>query len=345
MNLSPRTGRSVIISSKMNLTVLLDTAIAARAGLISEPYNAALRLFNGFYEGCPELVADLYARTLVLHNYADPPEDGQELLESAREQLLARLPWITCVVRKTRSAASSEERCGQVVWGGPPARRVRENGVWYALNLTLNQDAGFYIDTRHLRSWLREHCAGLRVLNTFAYTGSLGVAAMAGGAKRVVQTDLNRVFLNVAKDSCSLNGFPIIKSDTLSGDFFRVTAGLRRRGELFDVVIADPPFFSTTAGGRVDMVSDSPRLLNKLRPLVADGGWLVAVNNALYLSGKDYLEELETLCGDGYLSIDSLIPVPEDITGLDIASRSMLPADPAPFNHPTKIALLRVRRK
>ena len=186
---------------------------------------------------------------------------------------------------------------------------------------------------------------GCACLNTFAYTGSLGVAAMAGGAKRVVQTDLNRVFLNVAKDSCSLNGFPIIKSDTLSGDFFRVTAGLRRRRELFDVVIADPPFFSTTAGGRVDLVSDSPRLLNKLRPLVADGGWLVAVNNALYLSGKDYLEELETLCGDGYLSIVSLIPVPEDITGLDMASRSMLPADPAPFIHPTKIALLRVRRK
>ena len=329
----------------MNVINLLNTALAARAGLISEPHDTALRLFNGFYEGCPELVADLYARTLVLYNYADTPETGQHLLDTTQDELLGCLPWINCVVRKTRAAASSEERCGQVVWGGPATRRVRENGVWYALNLTLNQDAGFYLDTRNLRSWLREHCAGLRVLNTFAYTGSLGVAAMAGGAKRVVQTDLNRSFLNIAKDSCSLNGFPIIKSDTLSGDFFRVTAGLRRRGELFDVVIADPPFFSSTAGGRVDMASDSPRLLNKLRPLVADGGWLVAVNNALYLSGKDYLTELETLCGDGYLSIDSLIPVPEDITGPDTASRGVLPADPAPFNHPTKIALLRVRRK
>jgi len=329
----------------MNLTVLLDTAIAARAGLISEPYNTALRLFNGFYEGCPELVADLYARTLVLHNYANPPEDGLELLESAQEQLLARLPWITCVVRKTRSAASPEERCGQVVWGGPSARRVRENGVWYALNLTLNQDAGFYLDTRNLRSWLREHCAGLRVLNTFAYTGSLGVAALAGGAKRVVQTDLNRTFLNMAKDSCALNGLPVVKSDYLSGDYFRITAGLRRRGELFDVVIADPPFFSTTASGRVDMAADSARLLNKLRPLVDDHGWLAAVNNALYLSGKDYLATLETLCSDGYLSIEELISVPEDLTGPDPVTSGALPADPAPFNHPTKIALLRVRRK
>lgn len=329
----------------MNLTALLDTALAARAALISEPHQAALRLFNGFYEGCPELVADLYARTLVLYNYADPPENGGDLLVAAQEHLMEHLPWVTCAVRKTRAAASPEERCGRVVWGGPPARRVREDGVWYALNLTLNQDAGFYLDTRGLRSWLREHSSGLRVLNTFAYTGSLGVAALAGGAKRVLQTDLNRNFLNVAKDSCTLNSLPIIKSDYLSGDFFKITAGLRRRGELFDIVIADPPFFSTTAAGRVDMAADGSRLLNKLRPLVADGGWLVAVNNALYLSGKDYLAELETLCSDGYLSIESRIPVPEDITGPGPSNHSALPADPSPFNHPTKIALLRVRRK
>ncbi|MCK7505726.1 MAG: class I SAM-dependent methyltransferase [Desulfobacterales bacterium] len=35
---------------------------------------------------------------------------------------------------------------------------------------------------------------GRSVLNTFAYTGSLGVAAMAGGAVRVTQTDRNRQF-------------------------------------------------------------------------------------------------------------------------------------------------------
>ena len=45
-------------------------------------------------------------------------------------------------------------------------------------------------------------------LNTFAYTGSLGVAAMKGGASAVVHLDLNRKFLNIAKESYTLNGFP-----------------------------------------------------------------------------------------------------------------------------------------
>ena len=52
------------------------------------------------------------------------------------------------------------------------------------------------------------HLAGKTVLNTFAYTGSLGVAARAGGAARVVHLDLSRAFLNVAKDSYARNGFP-----------------------------------------------------------------------------------------------------------------------------------------
>ena len=93
------------------------------------------------------------------------------------------------------------------------------------------------------------------------------------------------------------------------------------------------------------MLSESARLINKARPLVADDGRLVVVNNALYLSGADYLNSLEALCADGYLSIERLIPVPPDCTGTSKTRQRSLPADPVPFNHATKIAVLRVKRK
>jgi 23S rRNA (cytosine1962-C5)-methyltransferase len=78
---------------------------------------------------------------------------------------------------------------------------------------------------------------------------------------------------------------------------------------------------------------------------VAHDGWLVAINNALYLSGRDYLGMLEELSADGYLSIEQLIPIPPDITGYAQTIQGYPPTDPAPFNHPTKIAVLRVKRK
>jgi 23S rRNA (cytosine1962-C5)-methyltransferase len=159
----------------------------------------------------------------------------------------------------------------------------------------------------------------------------------------VVHLDRYRKFLNLAKESHTLNGFPIQDSDLIASDFFPATARFKQNGELFDYVIIDPPFFSTTSKGTVDQVNESARLINKVRPLVKDGGTLVTLNNALYVSGQEYMQTLESLCSDGYLSIRELITVPEDMTGYN----QVLPpiTDPSPFNHSTKIAILDVKRK
>jgi 23S rRNA (cytosine1962-C5)-methyltransferase len=109
--------------------------------------------------------------------------------------------------------------------------------------------------------------------------------------------------------------------------------------------LIDPPVFAVSPKGLVDQLHHSTRLINKVRPLIDDGGYLVAVNNALYLSGREYMETLQSLCTDGYLRIEELIPVPQDSTGYTGVKADRLPADPAPFNHSTKIAVLRVRRK
>jgi 23S rRNA (cytosine1962-C5)-methyltransferase len=110
-------------------------------------------------------------------------------------------------------------------------------------------------------------------------------------------------------------------------------------------VLVDPPFFSTTRKGRLDLNTDSARLINKVRPLIKDGGWLVSINNALYVSGKEYLQILEGLCADGYLKIAELIPVPQDFAGYPDTRAGAPVTDPQPFNHSTKIAVLEVRRK
>jgi 23S rRNA (cytosine1962-C5)-methyltransferase len=254
-----------------------------------------------------------------------------------------RLPWLRAGIIKSRNAESQEERRGQLLFGDTPDTKIKEHNVWYSIDLTMNRDASFYLDTRNLRRWLIETMQGKTVLNTFAYTGSLGVAAIAGGATRVIQHDLNRQFLTIAKTSYTLNGFPIHKGDFVPADFFTLAAKLKRTGELFDCVILDPPFFSTTAKGKVDQVHESARLINKVRPLVNDGGTLVAINNALYVSGQEYMETLEVLCRDGYLSIRELVPVPQDFIGYNLLRPPV--TNPAPFNHSTKIAILDVKRK
>jgi 23S rRNA (cytosine1962-C5)-methyltransferase len=334
--------------SPESISSLLEKAIASRAILFDPRHESAFRLFNGFTEGEPNLVIDLYAKTAIIHNYADPPDQGQSLVSGALDFLQSHSltrEWLRAVVLKVRNGKTQQEKRGQLLLGEAPDRKIREHGISYSIDLTMNRDASFYFDTRDLRKWLKEHMQGKTILNAFAYTGSLGVAALAGGARRVLQHDLNRQFLNVAKASYTLNGFPIYKEDFVTADFFLLIANLKRKGELFDCVLIDPPFFSTTSKGKVDQENDSARLINKVRPLIKDGGMLVAVNNALYVSGQDYLQTLESLCSDGYLRILELIPVPEDCTGYPETRVGHSITDPTPFNHSTKIAILSVRRR
>jgi 23S rRNA (cytosine1962-C5)-methyltransferase len=322
---------------------LLKKALESRAHLFDPWHETAFRLFNGFTEGEPNLVIDLYASTLLIHNYADDPAQSKLVAERAAQILRDKLSWLRAGIVKTRNATSQEERRGQLLFGEGPDRKIKEHNIWYSIDLAMNRDASFYLDTRNLRKWLIENMREKTILNTFAYTGSLGVAALAGGAKSVMQHDLNRGFLNIAKTSYTLNGFPIRKEDFITADFFTLVAKLKRTGQTFDCVIIDPPFFSTTSKGKVDQVHESARLINKVRPLINDSGILIAINNALYVSGKEYMQTLEDLCKDGYLSIRELIPVPEDVIGYT-PIRSLI-TDPAPFNHSTKIAILDVKRK
>jgi 23S rRNA (cytosine1962-C5)-methyltransferase len=335
-------GYRVCVPTPLELVL---QSFARRKELLGAERDAAYRLFNGYTEGLPGLVVELYGETLVVSSMASSEADEalspRELVEAAR----GLVPGLRAALFKFRGSLDPELQHGKLYLGTPQdlSRSVRERGIRYALELRRDRDTSFFLDTRELRKVLATELSGKRVLNAFAYTGSLGVAAAAGGAREVVHLDRNKAVLNVAKNSYVLNGLSIVRSNFRAQDFFAATAELRRREELFDCVIVDPPFFSSSPKGRVDLVAESARLLNKARPLVGDGGMLVAVNNALFVSGEAYEGVLAELEKDDYVTLERRISVPRDVIGF--SESPAWPADPTPYDYPTKIAILRVRRK
>jgi len=93
----------------------------------------------------------------------------------------------------------------------------------------------------------------------------------------------------------------------------------------------------------VDLQAGMGSLINKVRPLVGHEGALVVINNAVFVSGAEYKALLDALCADGYLALETVVDVPPDCTGYSVVGTP--PTDPAPFNHSTKIAILRATRK
>ena len=333
----------MIMDKNILKQILACVDLRPHAGL-TDPAGA-YRLFNGFYESSVDLVIDRYASSLVFFNHTDPPEALAVFLPEIQDALLKRLTGVDCVLVKTRHSTDPSFRRGIITYGYAPAGQILENQVHYALDLQLNQDASFYLDTRELRSWLKTHSQDWSVLNCFAYTGSLGAAALAGGAERVVQLDLSSKFLSLAGTTYTLNGFPVRATDFLIGDFFRIVGRLRKQVAQYDCVILDAPFFSSFSGSSLNIQKDVVRLVNKVRPLVKDGGYLVSINNSLYLSGKEYMQTLEKLGEDGCLEVAHILPIPEDVTGYPQTIIRRPPLDPVPFNHPTKIAVLKIRKK
>ncbi|MDD3155162.1 MAG: class I SAM-dependent methyltransferase [Victivallaceae bacterium] len=323
---------------------LLRRAIGFRAPFCEEPHRSSFRLVNGFTEGLPDLAIDVFARTMVMHDYSAKGLPAA-VRSALMQEVLTQLSWIDTVILKRRAAATALERNGVIVYGATPAEFICEHGVEYAVDLVLNQDNSFYNDTRLLRKYLLENMSGRTMLNTFAYTGSLGCAALAGGAAKVVQTDLSGKFLRLAEATVQRNHFAPEKMEQRIGNFFPVVSKLRREQAQFDCVVLDPPLFSQTPQGTVDLVHAPVAVINKVRPLVADGGVLVVVNNALFLSGKKFLEEVDAICDGIWLRRGRTIPVPEDYLGFNPEAGRCFSVDPQPFTHSTKMILLHVRRR
>ncbi len=122
---------------------------------------------------------------------------------------------------------------------------VEENGLKFIVNLRDYLDTGLFLDHRITRQMLREQCAGKKVMNLFAYTGSFSVYAAAGGAVEVVTVDLSKTYLSWAEKNLKLNGF----SDSTKYRFIHDDVKQYLKiipADYFDIIVMDPPTFSNS---------------------------------------------------------------------------------------------------
>ncbi len=106
---------------------------------------------------------------------------------------------------------------------------------------------------------------GLRVLDLFAGTGSLGIEALSRGAAHVTFVESARHALTALRRNLEALGFSG-RARVLKSDVTRGLEALAAAGESFDLVLLDPPYRK----GWGDKVL--PRLMEL--NLLSDGGWV-----------------------------------------------------------------------
>ncbi|MBT4161449.1 MAG: methyltransferase, partial [Gammaproteobacteria bacterium] len=170
----------------------------------AEVQNDARRVFHGrgqCYPGLEHLTVDWYPPVLLITAY-DIIDDPESLKSAILSQ--DRLAQIECVLIQHRKRKGTPSICLH----GETINRciVTEGGLKFEVQPGVNQNAGLFLDMAPLRTWLQENSENRNILNLFAYTCSLSVAALAGGATQAVNVDMSKPSISWGIRNHELNG-------------------------------------------------------------------------------------------------------------------------------------------
>jgi 23S rRNA (cytosine1962-C5)-methyltransferase len=286
------------------LAIARESRFALGRGAEDALPTTVFRLVNEAGDGVPGLAVDVYGEHLVAHFYDDDalanrdaildtldglgfagiyvkirPKQANELVDTRTEALAPKTP--------SRGREAPEE----IV--------VYEHGVPYLARLGDGLSTGIFLDQRENRRRVAELARGKRLLNLFAYTCPFTVAAAAAGAAHTVSVDASRGALDRAERGLVLAGAAGPHHEMVCEDVFAwlehaskatTTAGAKgARGakgsksakdrDGFDVVILDPPSYSSVGASRFSTASDYRGLAAEAMRVVAKDGWLVACSN------------------------------------------------------------------
>jgi 23S rRNA (cytosine1962-C5)-methyltransferase len=249
-------------------------ALRSRLAIASD----GVRLIHGEADGLPGLIVDRYADTLVAQFLSAGSERWKATIADA---LLAATGCERLYERSDSGVRKLEGLAAVTGWlrgGGDTAVTIREHGWRLTLDVHDGHKTGFYLDQRDNRArfahWVRQFGAR-RVLNCYCYTGGFSVAALAGGADRVVSVDSSAPALERARAHVAQNGFDAARAEFADADVNAFLRSQLEAGARFDAIVLDPPKFAPTAA-HAERAARAYKDINRLAlKLLAPGGLLL----------------------------------------------------------------------
>lgn len=283
---------------------MLQNRLAKTFRKLAKPFERAqIGAFRLYDRDIPEirLAIDWYEGHLVVAEYERRqheaiPQWAARMAQAAAQRL--EVPPERVHLKQRRTRPQQGPRYGRLARS---AERliVREGELRFWVNLTDYLDSGLFLDQRLTRARVGQESQGRHVLNLYGYTGSFTCAAALGGAASSVTIDRSRTYTEWAQDNLALNGLAQDVHRFVVCDSRAFLERAQRGGQLFDLIVCDPPSFST-AGQDValDIQRDHPQLVEACLAVLKPGGVLWFCTNhqrftpALDALGAQQVEEM-----------------------------------------------------
>lgn len=272
----------------------VDEALAVRRACL--PDATALRVLNGEGDRLPGVVVDRYGDVLVCQLLT---AGAARLAPSILAALAARLAPRT-IYERSEGAVRREEglpdATGVRAGVDPPVPfEIEEAGARFLVDVVRGQKTGFFLDQREARARVRALASDRRVLNTFAYTGAISIAAALGGARTVVSVDASRPALALAEQAWARNPLAEASGRWIEANVFEY---LRAADETYDVVVVDPPPFvrrrTDVAAGLRGYKDVNLHALARLAP----GGFLLTCSCSQHVTADVFRDTVAAAAAD-----------------------------------------------
>ncbi|HCG5472749.1 TPA: class I SAM-dependent methyltransferase [Vibrio parahaemolyticus] len=261
---------------------------------LAQAPNEIRRLFHGRgrrFEGLEQITCDWLQGQLIINLFKEVDDAFLAELKSGLNALTQSQLWAdkqgrTMVLQHRYADGAPSE----VLVGELDARPiVEESGLKYQLDIGRNQNFGLFLDMRYGRDWVRENAKHKNVLNLFAYTCGFSVAAIAGGADKVVNVDMAKASLSKGRENHKLNGHNINQVSFMGHDIFKSWGKIKKSGQ-YDLIIIDPPSFQK---GSFALTKDYKKILRRLPDLLAEGGQVMACVNSPSVTSDFLIESMK----------------------------------------------------
>ncbi|HXR97320.1 MAG TPA: class I SAM-dependent rRNA methyltransferase [Terriglobales bacterium] len=251
----------------------------------------ACRLVASEADGLPGLIVDRYGDALVLQTLTAAMDARQTAIVAALEAELMPRVMVERNEAKVRLAEGLELRSG-LLRGRKSQVECSINGLKFGVDLLEGQKTGGFLDQRENWAAAERYAKAFgtrRALDVFTYQGGFAMHVARAGAT-VQAVDSSRSALEVADANGARNGMPEI--DWIEANAFDLLRDYDERGELFDLVVLDPPAFAKSRSAVEAAIGGYKEINLRAMKLLHPGGVLVSCSCSHHVSEGRFLEML-----------------------------------------------------
>jgi 23S rRNA (cytosine1962-C5)-methyltransferase len=263
----------------------VKSALALRNRFIGDDTDA-YRLVNGDGDGLSGVVVDRFGDVVVVQILTAGADRMRATIVDALNELLHP----RSIIERSHGAVRKQEGLEDhtaVLDGEPVTETVAsENGIKIKIDFEHGQKTGYFLDQRDNRATAGAMASGARVLDAFCYQGGFSLAALAGGASKVVALDTSARALEIARQNLELNGHPASAVEFVHGEAGKFMAETSNR---FDLIVLDPPPLARSRGD----AERAGRLYVELNTVamraLAPGGRLMTFSCSTHFRADDFI--------------------------------------------------------